>query len=169
MDSFNIAVLINLLGWTLGLALYAMLLAMSVRSFGAVAQSSHGALLLSRVRRAAGVGEVISGFSLLPLATALMGLLWNAGALTTHGLQGLGLEPVGTLPFLLLGAASYAALGFLPAVVVHSAAGNLSGDADEQLARLLTVGAYALSGIAAAMHFAQVLSPLLFLRPRRCL
>lgn len=150
MAFFNNVALINLFGWTIGFALYAMLLVMSVRSFGAVGQRRTGMLFRARP---SGNEPIGGSFNSLPLATALLGLVWNAGAIATHSLQDLGLDSIGVWPFLFLGAASYAALGFLPAVVVHSATGNLSIDANERSARLLTLAAYSLSGIAAVMHF----------------
>ena len=48
---------------------------------------------------------------------AALGILWNAGALVIYGLRdfGIGEPPAGLV------ALSFAALGFLPAVMVHAA------------------------------------------------
>ncbi len=90
----NPASLINLLGFTVGVALYALLLAMVVRH-----------------RRAK------SSFDFLLLAAAVLGLLWNAGELFIFITQDFGRIKISPL----LTAVSYSALGFLPSVVVHSA------------------------------------------------
>src|SRR5258708_13277044 len=52
----------------------------------------------------------------LPLLTALLGLIWNVSGLAAFGIRDFaGREPS---PWLM--ATAYSALGFLPAVVVHS-------------------------------------------------
>ena len=94
MNALNPASLINLLGFTVGVALYALLLAMVVRH-----------------RRAK------SSFDLLLLAAAVLGLLWNAGELFIFITQDFGRIRISPL----VTAVSYSALGFLPSVVVHSA------------------------------------------------
>lgn len=123
---FNAAALINLLGFTVGIALYALLLLMVVRH---------------RKSRAGGSPD------LLLLLTAALGLVWNAGELTALFWKDFGATPVS--PALL--ALAYSALGFLPSVVVHAA-----WKADENGNRKigwLTVGAYVLSVFAALLHF----------------
>lgn len=96
MNSLNAALLINLLGFTVGIALYALLLAMVVRH-----------------RRSSKAG----GVDLLLLATSVLGVLWNGGELGIFVWKDFG--AVDLPPFLT--AISYSALGFLPSVVVHSA------------------------------------------------
>ena len=96
MNSLNTASLINLLGFTVGIALYALLMAMVIRH-----------------RRSR---EKYS-FDFLLLTTAILGLLWNAGELFVLVWKDFGAREVS--PILL--AISYSALGFLPSVVVHSA------------------------------------------------
>ena len=96
MNSLNAALLINLLGFTVGIALYALLLVMVVRH-----------------RRSSKAG----GVDLLLLATSVLGLLWNTGELGIFVWKDFG--AVDLPPFLT--AISYSALGFLPSVVVHSA------------------------------------------------
>ncbi|MBA3441341.1 MAG: histidine kinase [Pyrinomonadaceae bacterium] len=152
MTDLNIAVLINLLGWAIGLALYAMLLTMSVRTLR-LASSLSNADPVAKDRQAIAGSASKNGFDLLPLATALLGLLWNAGAFVTQGLHGLGVSEPSTPAYFLLGASSFAALGFLPAVVVHSALQNLNQTTHERLRRVLTLVAYGLSTLAAGMHF----------------
>src|SRR5258708_32675550 len=88
--------LLNLVGLSTGVVLYAMLLAMVVRT-----------------GRPAGARTEIDP---LMLATALLGLVWNLCALPLYELPKAGFSA--SLP--LLGALGYSALGFLPAVVVQS-------------------------------------------------
>ncbi len=126
MNSLNTASLINLLGFTVGIALYALLLAMVVRH-----------------RRSR---EKFS-FDFLLLATAVLGLLWNAGELFVLVWKDFGAREVS--PVLL--AVSYSALGFLPSVVVHSVWKN--SDNENRNVRLLTFAAYGLSVLASFLHF----------------
>ena len=126
MNSLNTASLVNLLGFTVGIALYALLLSMVVRH-----------------RRSR---EKFS-FDFLLLATAILGLLWNAGELFVLVWKDFGAREVS--PVLL--AVSYSALGFLPSVVVHSAWKN--SDTENSNVRLLTFAAYGLSVLAGIFHF----------------
>ena len=132
MNLLSLASSINLLGFAVGVALYAMLLVMVMR----------------HPVRAWNDGEAARkfGFDRLLLATAGLGLLWNAGGLAE--LIGRDFLRVPVAPVLL--AAAYAALGFLPAVVVHSARRNA-----EKISslRALTIAAYGLSLTAAAWQF----------------
>ena len=131
MNSLNTASLINLLGFTVGVALYALLLVM-----------------VARHRKS----ENKFSFDLLLLLTAVLGLLWNIGELSVFVWKDFGAGQVS--PF--LAAISYSALGFLPSVVVHSAWKN-SGSENFK-ARLLTFAAYGLSGLAALLHFQTAIS-----------
>lgn len=87
----------------------------------------------------------------LMLATALFGVAWNVGELTAHLLDGLHLAAARNW----LSATSYAALGFLAAVVVHSAARADSADVATSSRRASRVGiaAYTCALIAAVMHW----------------
>lgn len=96
MNTLNAASLVNLLGFTVGIALYALLLAMVVRH-----------------RRAARAESV----NFLLLTTSVLGLIWNVGELCVFVLKDFGANDYS--PFLTT--VSYSALGFLPSVVVHSA------------------------------------------------
>ena len=157
MTSLDIAALVNLLGWTLGLALYALLFALSLRSFGVAKSGADGRGLFSRLRFAVAPVHGVSGSpDVLPFLTALLGLVWNAGALVTHGLHGFGGEELESTRLAIVGAVSVAALGFLPAVVVHSAIHNMHREAGAR-GRWMIVAAYALSSCAAIMHCARAL------------
>ena len=118
--------LVHLVGFLAGVALYAMLAVMTVRAG----------------RRA--------GADRIPLATALLGLVWNSVALVIYGLHDFGLPaPIPHLwPWIV--ALAFSAVGFLPAVVVHSAvqsAGRRPG------AAFLIRAAYGLSAVAAVLQF----------------
>src|SRR5438874_10544981 len=102
MNSLDAALLVNLLGFSVGIALYALLAAMVVRH-----------------RRESGAG----GVNGLLLTTAVLGLLWNLGqlyAFVQKDFADTGISP-------LLVAVSFSALGFLPSVVVHSAQAEETG------------------------------------------
>jgi two-component system, LytTR family, sensor kinase len=119
--------LLNLIGLTTGIALYAMLLAMVVRG-GRTAHARIDPLLLS---------------------TAILGLVWNLCALPAYELPKLGIGG----PFRLLTVFGFSALGFLPAVVVQSV---LRGGAPEgshrSARRSIVLVAYGASTIAALLH-----------------
>ena len=96
MNSFNAALLVNLLGFTVGIALYALLAAMVARHRNASQTASTNTLLLM---------------------TAVLGLLWNIGELFIFVYR--DFSPTGGWP--VISAIAYSALGFLPSLVVHSA------------------------------------------------
>src|SRR4030095_14803718 len=97
MSPTHAASLVHMTGFVAGIVLYAMLLVMVLR-----ARSSE----LDRR------GRIDS----LLVLTALLGLVWNTEAFVNYGLRDFGLPP---MP-LFAQAMAYAALGLLPAVVVHS-------------------------------------------------
>ena len=122
--------LLNLVGLSMGVVLYAMLLAMVLRA--GRARGAH------------------ARFDPLLLATAILGLVWNLCALPAYELPKVGILG----PFPLLVALGFSALGFLPAVVVHSV---LRGERDGVRGgtrRALAALAYAVSGVAATLHLA---------------
>lgn len=123
MNTLNAATLVNWLGFLVGVALFALLGAMVLRHRGGPG---------SRESR------------LLLVTTAVLGLIWNLSELVVFVLRDFGFSS--ELP--LLTAASYAALGFLPSVVVHSAQYEESGSG-----RWIAFAAYSLSTIAAILHF----------------
>lgn len=96
MDAFNAALLVNILGYIVGVSLYGMLIVMVVRNGGS------------------------GRFERLLFATGVLGLIWNAGELIIVIQKDLGWADGS--PLIL--AAAYSALGFLPSVVVHSALGS---------------------------------------------
>jgi hypothetical protein len=117
----NAAEILNLVGFVTGTALYAMLLALVVRS---------------------------AGRNLLPLATAVLGLIWNLGELAAYALPRLGF----LTESIALWAISFPALGLLAAVVVHSVARELPrGFA-------LTAVAYGCSAAASVLHLTTVIT-----------
>jgi hypothetical protein len=94
--NLNIGELLNLVGLSTGVVLYAMLLAMVIRA----------------ARTSGGRTDVDP----LLLLTSILGLIWNLCALPVYELPRIGIEG----PVQLLAAVGFGALGFLPAVVVHS-------------------------------------------------
>lgn len=136
MESQHIAALVNLLGFITGAALYAMLLVMIVRSVDPA------------VLPASGQKTAFSDQHLL-LATALLGLLWNLGALVIYGTRDWNIARLS--PW--FDAAIFTSLGFLPAVVVHSVLRTKAGLAQRRGAQLITASAYTLSLVACLLHF----------------
>jgi two-component system, LytTR family, sensor kinase len=126
--TLNIGELLNLVGLSTGVVLYAMLLAMVVRA-----------------GRAPGL---TSRFDPLLLLTSLLGLAWNLCALTAYELPKVGIEG----PFPYLAAVGFGALGFLPAVVVHSVLRGERHGVRGALKQSLATVAYAVSAIAAMLH-----------------
>ncbi len=114
------ASLVNLLGFTTGAILYAMLFGMVVRSSS----------------------------DRLSLLTGVLGLFWNIGAFFGYGLYMSGF--VGPSPFLM--AVAFSALGFLPAVVVHSVLRSRI-----RSSRIILYFAYLLSFIGAILHVGEAL------------
>ncbi|MGI9034688.1 MAG: sensor histidine kinase [Pyrinomonadaceae bacterium] len=124
MNSLNSALLVNLLGFTVGVSLYGLLLVMVVRH-----------------------RQTKEKFPLdfLLLATSVLGLLWNVGELFSFIWRDFRQTEVSPV----LSAVAYSALGFLPSVVVHSAWKN----SESRSGKILTIAAYGLSVFAAALHF----------------
>jgi len=125
MTSNDTTTLVHLVGFIAGVALYAMLAVMTVRDRRGSADR-------------------------IPLATALLGLVWNSVALVIYGLHDFGLPtPIPPVwPWIV--ALAFSALGFLPAVVVHSAVQSAVRGAG---APILVRVAYSVSAIAAALQF----------------
>lgn len=119
--------LFNVIGLGIGIVLYAMLLVMVVGS--------------KRQPGGPGVDRLL-------VATALLGLIWNLGALSVYELLKVGM--VG--PFSLFTAVGFSALGFLPAVVVHSVLRRDAGQVRGRLRQVIIGIAYVASGLAAALH-----------------
>lgn len=122
MTWVHLVPLVHSLGFVLGGVLYVMLGVMTWR-----ARAPHR-----------------DGGTRLALATAALGLVWNAGALVLYGVRDLGLgEPSPAVVAL-----AFSALGFLPGVVVHASL----GPARPRAATRIAVAAYALSTAAAVLH-----------------
>jgi hypothetical protein len=134
------AALINLLGYITGSVLYAMLLVMALGRQDVASSIGMGGASSEKTDR-------------LPLLTALLGLAWNLGAITAFVMRSF----VNVRPFPLLMAAAFAALGFLPAVVVHSLLRTGAAWRRRPAALAMTIVAYALSAIAGALHFQQAI------------
>ena len=124
--------LLNLIGLSAGVALYAMLLVMVLRA--------------GRTTAAPGSTDPVL------LATAILGLVWNLCALPAYALPKLGIDG----PSLLLTSLGLSALGFLPAVVVHSVLRGQQEDSRQWLVRSLLAGAYGVSTIAALLHMRSI-------------
>jgi two-component system LytT family sensor kinase len=139
MTSINVAALINMLGFATGAVLYAMLLLMVFRHPVQPNPTLHNSVSTLSSWTASG----------LLLATAILGLLWNLGSLSTQVLKGLGITETSSI----LSAISYTALGFLPAVVVHSVLKGNEGKEDRRIGRLITLASYSLSAITGTLHF----------------
>src|SRR5437762_5033241 len=120
MIASTAASLVNLLGFITGVVLYVMLLWM---------------VLTARPES-----------NRLALLTGLLGFAWNAGGFGGYGMVNLGFTQ--SAPVLL--AAAFSSLGFLPAVVVHSALRTAEVKRVQYLV-LAAIG-YAMSGIATIMN-----------------
>lgn len=130
MTASNAADVVNLVGFATGTALYALLLVLVLRG---------GATAVEDARRAV---------DRLPLATALLGLVWNLGELAAYALPRLGLARTSVG----LSALAFPALGLLAAVVVHSVARGL------RHGRTITRLAYVLAVAAAFLHARTIVS-----------
>src|SRR5579871_2088037 len=121
--------LLNIVGLSAGVVLYAMLLVMVVRN----------------------APKPVGGarFDPLLLATAILGLVWNLCALPAYGFPLMGIAG----PFSFLASIGFSALGFLPAVVVHSVLRGRRGVFGAAPRHGLTVIAYGASALAATLHF----------------
>jgi hypothetical protein len=123
MPPSNLAPLVHLVGFLTGAALYALLLTVAAR------------------RR--------SSSDFLPLLTALLGLVWNVSGLAAFGIRDFaGREPS---PWLM--ATAYSALGFLPAVVVHSVLRAHERRRMSRLAGVVVGAAYAVSTVAETLMY----------------
>ncbi len=123
MPPHNVAALVHLVGFLTGAALYAMLFALVLRRN------------MSDDR--------------LPLATAILGLLWNVSGLAVFGIR----DFAGGDPPAFLVATAYSALGFLPAVVVHSVLRSQSETRYRRIAAAVIWASYTMSTIAETMMF----------------
>lgn len=134
MNARDLTALVHLAGFATGIILYVMLAVMTRRRLGYVEA----------------VGDPESS-DRLPLFTALLGILWNAGAMFVYAMRDFGAgADRETWSLVWIGAIAYTALGFLPAVVVHSTR-NRSLSREH---RWVVGVAYAGSAVAGALHIA---------------
>lgn len=136
MSSISLNALINLLGFALGAALYALLLMMVLKNNVRLFENENANKKESK----------IDG---LLLITAILGLIWNVGELIAISASEWGNAKT---PLWII-AASFTALGFLPAVVVHSSWQSQEKDKAKITAKWITFAAYSLSTIAGIWHF----------------
>lgn len=133
--SFSITTpLINFLGFAIGMGLYAVLLLVVFRQRNQT-MWKNSAPAKSSVDR-------------LLLMTAIFGLLWNIGNIAELVWRDL----IGGQATPFLTATMFAALGFLPATIVHSQWWT-NGNEANRTAKVLTFSAYSLSTTAAFLHF----------------
>ena len=121
--------LLNVVGLSTGVVLYSLLLAMVVR--------------------APQTPTIQKAIDPVPLAAALLGLAWNICALVIYALPSLGIRG-GPLPY--VSAIGFSALGFLPAVVVHSVVRTGHDGSHLPIKRALIAVAYGSSAVAALLH-----------------
>ena len=160
----NAAEVLNLVGFVTGTALYAMLLSLVLRWFpdkpkGLSPQVSSPSPQVSSLSpqvsspspQVSSLSPQVSSLSpqvSLPLATAVLGLIWNLGELAAYALPRLGFLSES----IALWALSFPSLGLLAAVVVHSVARELPrGFA-------LTAVAYGCSAAASVLHVTTVIT-----------
>jgi hypothetical protein len=127
--------LIDLLGFLTGAVLYVMLVAMVWRE-----RAVEGTPFLSRRGR-------------LPLLMGLCGVVWNVGAVISFGSRAAAHSS--SLPPIV--AFAFSALGFLPAVVVHSLLEGRETVVGRRFIQVTIGVAYSLSAIAAALNIAAAL------------
>lgn len=123
--------LLNLVGLSTGVVLYAMLLTMVLRA--------------DRTTRVPRVDTLL-------LVTSILGLVWNLAALPAYELPKLGIR--GSFSWLV--AAGFSALGFLPAVVVHSVLRGEQNAVRGWLKASIATAAYAVSTTAVFFHLRAV-------------
>jgi hypothetical protein len=132
MPQNNVAALVHLVGFLIGAALYGMLFGLAVWR-----------------RAPTGTHSDIRDDRVLPLVTAVLGLIWNLTGLAAFAIR----DFAGHEPDPLLIATAYSALGFLPAVVVHLVLRS-QADARHRLASTAFIwSGYAISTIGEAMMF----------------
>src|SRR6478736_2682477 len=99
MNARDLTALVHLVGFTTGIILYTMLGVMTRRRLSYVVAPADRQV-----------------DDRVPLAAAGLGVIWNVGAMLVYAARDFGIA----YPMTWVAAVSYTALGFLPAVVVHS-------------------------------------------------
>ena len=137
--TYSIAnMMVHLIGFLTGVVLYAMLMVMVFRSSGGQNGNLGGHQGTLSVRR-------------LSLWTAVLGLLWNAGAFTSYALSGMGLGFASPLVY----AIALSSLGFLPAVLAHSFLQDGEGHLPQPARTAILIAAYAMSSAACLLNISQ--------------
>lgn len=128
MNARDLTALVHLVGFTTGIILYAMLGVMTRRRLSYVVSASNR-----------------NADDRVPLAAAALGIIWNVGAMLVFAARDFGVA----YPLTWVAAVAYTALGFLPAVVVHS---TLRRSNRGEFGWFLGL-AYSASSVAGLMHF----------------
>lgn len=141
MNELDVSALVNTIGFAAGLSLYAMLLVMVLGGPTAAIRVVNSSIAVPTFRIPT---------ERLPLVTGLLGLVWNVAELIVYvsrDLQGRDPSPV-------VVAIAFTALGFLPAVVVHSAIDVPSAGEAPVLGTWVRRSAYGLSSTGAVLQIA---------------
>ena len=139
MTESTASMMAHLIGFLTGIVLYAMLMIMVLRSSDGQKGNSGEQRKFLPVRR-------------LSLWTAVLGLLWNAGALTSYALPRLGLEIASPWVYVM----ALSSLGFLPAVVVHSFLQAGEASLSQWARTAILTAAYAMSSAACLLNLSQI-------------
>jgi len=134
MYAHDLTALVHLVGFTTGIILYGMLGVMTRRRLAHVV-AMNASTPADRI----------------PLVASLLGVVWNVGAMAVFAVRDFGIA----YPLPWVAALSYAALGFLPAVVVHAAVRRSRREGYRWCLAL----AYGTSAIAGGMHLAAAARP----------
>jgi hypothetical protein len=136
VPSPNLSSIVHVAGYVTGMVLYAMLFVMTAR----LGTTSVALVSAPGATRESGRNQLV------PYGVALLGLVWNAIALVLYASHDFHLGE----PSPWLGAVGFSALGFLPAVVVHS---SIPPRDLKRAGRWLVAFAYTLSAVGAAWQF----------------
>ena len=139
MNALDVSALVNTIGFAAGLSLYAMLLVMVLGGPTSAVRVLNSSIAVPTFRIPA---------ERLALTTGLLGLLWNVAELVVYisrDLQNVEPSPV-------VVAVGFTALGFLPAVVVHSAIESPVTGRSNGLGTWVRRSAYGLSATGAAFQ-----------------
>ena len=127
MNARDLTALVHLVGFMTGIVLYGMLGVMTRRRPAYVVAHGEG-----------------RSDDRVPLAAAVLGVVWNVGAMLVFAARDFGVA----VPSVWIAAIAYSALGFLPAVVVHS---TLRRSQRSRYHWFLQI-AYGASAVAAVFH-----------------
>lgn len=140
MNELDVSALVNTIGFAAGLSLYAMLLVMVLGGPASSVRILNSSISVPTFRIPA---------ERLPLFTGLLGLVWNVAEIVVYVARDLqSREPA---PFVV--AIGFTALGFLPAVVVHSAIETRTSGEASRLGRWVRLSAYGLSATGALLQW----------------